>query len=243
MCRAMSARCNQPSTVFTSHQITYTVKARGKTVTRPLIASVKIFRMGQSSHVQDRGAAAALHVIFRPIVVLGACLSVSREPRWQGRVSVRCSWAWPTPLDSARGADAADAPAHGHDGLPGPNGCTRAKVLANPSYPCRFPLMRRCTRRSLRLALWAAAFAAFKSVSCRLSRLLIGYLPNRVGSANLSGKSAAVAATRNTQTGSLELRDATVGPRHNTNRNELQTHLPCRQLCRHCQARRVALLP
>src|SRR5450631_191398 len=65
----MSARRNQPSTVFTSHQITYTVKARGKTVTRPLIVSVKIFRMGQSSHVQDRGAAAALHVIFRPIVV------------------------------------------------------------------------------------------------------------------------------------------------------------------------------
>src|SRR6266436_7124753 len=70
MCRAMSARCNHPSTVFTSHHMTYTVKARGKTVTRPLIVSVKIFRMGQSSHVQDRGAAAALHVIFRPIVVL-----------------------------------------------------------------------------------------------------------------------------------------------------------------------------
>src|ERR1700674_3094468 len=69
MCRARSARCNQPSTVFTSHHMTYTVKARGKTVTRPLIVSVKIFRMGQSSHVQDRGAAAALHVIFRPIVV------------------------------------------------------------------------------------------------------------------------------------------------------------------------------
>src|SRR5580765_1465777 len=69
MCRAMSARRSHPSTVFTSHQITYTVKARGRTVTKPLIVSVKIFRMGQSSHVQDRGAAAALHVIFRPIVV------------------------------------------------------------------------------------------------------------------------------------------------------------------------------
>src|ERR1700726_4187033 len=66
MCRAMSARCNHPSTVFTSHQITYTVKARGKTVTRPLIVSAKIFRMGQSSHVQDRDAAAALHVVFAP---------------------------------------------------------------------------------------------------------------------------------------------------------------------------------
>src|ERR1700733_2802773 len=79
MCRAMSARRNHPSTVFTSHQITYTVNARGKTVTSPLIVSVKIFRMGESSHVQDRGAAAALHVIFRPIVVLGACLSVPDE--------------------------------------------------------------------------------------------------------------------------------------------------------------------
>jgi hypothetical protein len=55
--------------------------------------------------------------------------------------------------------------------------------------------MRRCTRRSLRLALWAAAFAAFKSASCRLSRLLIGSLPNGVGSALPEGKSAAVAAT------------------------------------------------
>ncbi len=52
-----------------------------------------------------------------------------------------------------------------------------APLLANPSGPGRFPLMRRC-------------------------RLLIGYLPNLVGSALPEGKSAAVAATRNTQTGS-----------------------------------------
>ncbi len=37
---------------------------------------------------------------------LGACLNISREPRWQGRISVRCSWAWPTPLDPCTGADA-----------------------------------------------------------------------------------------------------------------------------------------
>ena len=55
-----------------------------------------------------------------------------------------------------------------------------APLLANPSGPGRFPLMRRC-------------------------RLLIGYLPNLVGSALPEGKSAAVAATRNTQTGSWEL--------------------------------------
>lgn len=24
----------------------------------------------------------------------GACLSILREPRWKGRISVRCSWAW-----------------------------------------------------------------------------------------------------------------------------------------------------
>src|SRR5882757_1493976 len=36
----------------------------------------------------------------------GVCLSILREPRWQGRISVRCSWAWPAPLDGARGADA-----------------------------------------------------------------------------------------------------------------------------------------
>jgi hypothetical protein len=108
----------------------------------------------------------------------GACLSISREPRWQGRISVRCSWAWPAPLDSARGADAADAPSHGSGGLPTLKGCARAKCLANPSGPGRFPFMRRC-------------------------RLLIGSLPNCVGSALPEGKSAAVAATRNTQTGSM----------------------------------------
>src|SRR5579859_1676502 len=37
---------------------------------------------------------------------LGACLSIPREPRWQGHVSVRCSWAWPTTSDRCRGADA-----------------------------------------------------------------------------------------------------------------------------------------
>ncbi len=50
------------------------------------------------------------------------------------------------------------------------DGVNGAKCLANPSGPGRFPLMRRC-------------------------RLLIGCIPNCVGSANLSGKSAAVAAT------------------------------------------------
>src|SRR5882757_4532112 len=55
-----------------------------------------------------------------------------------------------------------------------------APLLANPSGPGRFPLMRRC-------------------------RLLIGSLPNLVGSALPEGKSAAVAATRNTQTGSSRL--------------------------------------
>ena len=57
-------------------------------------------------------------------------------------------------------------------------GAADAPLPANPSGPGRFPLMRRC-------------------------RLLIGYLPNCVGSALPEGKSAAVAATRNTQTGSL----------------------------------------
>src|ERR1700681_1088106 len=37
---------------------------------------------------------------------IGACVCILREPRWQGRISVRCSWAWPAPLDSARGAGA-----------------------------------------------------------------------------------------------------------------------------------------
>ena len=114
-------------------------------------------------------------------------MSILREPRWQGRISVRCSWAWPTPLDSARGADArraappvvvttgkpcnaADAPSHGSVVPPWRNGCARANGLANPSGPGRFPLMRRC-------------------------RLLIGCIPNCVGSALPEGKSAAVAAT------------------------------------------------
>src|SRR5882672_12632167 len=74
--------------------------------------------------------------------------------------------------------NAADAPAHGSAGTAKYNGCARAKCLANPSGPGRFPLMRRC-------------------------RLLIGCIPNCVGSALPEGKSAAVAATQMTQTGSM----------------------------------------
>ena len=52
-----------------------------------------------------------------------------------------------------------------------------AALPANPAGPGRFRLIRRC-------------------------RLLIGSRPNHVGSASAEAKSAAVAATRNTQTGS-----------------------------------------
>src|SRR5260370_39575631 len=109
---------------------------------------------------------------------LGACLNVSREPRWQGSVSVRGSWARPTPLDSALGADARRAAPPVVVTTGKPCNAADAPLLANPSGPGRFPLMRRC-------------------------RLLIGSLPNLVGSALPEGKSAAVAATGNTQTGSL----------------------------------------
>src|SRR5260370_13128734 len=91
---------------------------------------------------------------------LGACLSISREPRWQGE-----------------GADARRAARSIVDTMDKPCNAADAPLLANPSGPGRFPLMRRC-------------------------RLLIGYRPNCVGSALPEGKSAAVAATRNTQTGS-----------------------------------------
>src|ERR1700682_4374453 len=145
-------------------------------------------------HGANNGVSRRLSGVSSCSGITGACLSISREPRWQGRISVRCSWAWPTPLDSARGADArraarpvvvttgkpcnaADAPALRSVRAAKYNGCARAKCLANPSGPGRFPLMRRC-------------------------RLLIGSLPNGVGSALPEGKSAAVAATRNTQTGS-----------------------------------------
>src|SRR5258706_2072998 len=96
--------------------------------------------------------------IDRSSLSLGACLSNLREPRWQGRVSVRGGRAWAATMDSALGADARTP--HLTDPMTQAivNGCVRAKVLANPSGPGRFPLMRRC-------------------------RLLIGYLPNLVGSA------------------------------------------------------------
>ena len=97
-------------------------------------------------------------------------MSISREPRWQGRISVRCSWAWPAPLDSAWGADARRAARSIVDTMDKPCNAADAPLLANPSGPGRFPLMRRC-------------------------RLLIGSLPNCVGSALPEGKSAAVAAT------------------------------------------------
>jgi len=41
MPNAINARRSQFSTVCTSHQITYTVKANGNTVTKPLMVSVK----------------------------------------------------------------------------------------------------------------------------------------------------------------------------------------------------------
>src|SRR5580692_12265190 len=47
---AISACRSHPSTVLTSHQMTYTVNANGSTVTKPLMVSVKILRMGLSSH-------------------------------------------------------------------------------------------------------------------------------------------------------------------------------------------------
>src|SRR6266481_4149804 len=107
----------------------------------------------------------------------GACLNIPREPRWQGRISMRCGRAWPTASDPCGGADARTPQRTDPMAQAIVKGCVRAKVLANPSGPGRFPLMRRC-------------------------RLLIGSLPNLVGSALPEGKSATVAATRNTQTGS-----------------------------------------
>src|SRR5260221_14531607 len=83
----------------------------------------------------------------------GACLSILREPRWQGEGADARRAARPVVVTTGKPCNAADAP-----------------LLANPSGPGRFPLMRRC-------------------------RLLIGYLPNGVGSALPEGKSAAVAAT------------------------------------------------
>src|SRR4029077_2684179 len=88
------------------------------------------------------------------------------------------SWAWPTTSDPCGGADAGTPQRTDPMAQVIVNDWVRAKVLANPSGPGRFPLMRRC-------------------------RLLIGYRPNCVGSALPEGKSAAVAATRNTQTGSF----------------------------------------
>src|SRR6266852_3388463 len=97
-----------------------------------------------------------------PWVNLGACVSISREPRWQGEGADARRAAPPVVVTTGKPCNAADAP-----------------LLANPSGPGRFPLMRRC-------------------------RLLIGYQPNLVGSALPEGKSATVAATRNTQTGSYK---------------------------------------
>src|SRR5277367_4702689 len=60
MLKAIKARRSQLSTVCTSHQITYTVNANGSTVTKPLMVSVKILRMGLSSH--DRADAPKVNV-------------------------------------------------------------------------------------------------------------------------------------------------------------------------------------
>src|SRR4029077_3624016 len=110
----------------------------------------------------------------------GACLSILREPRWQGEGADARRAAPPVVVTTGKPCNAADAP-----------------LLANPSGPGRFPLMRRC-------------------------RLLIGSLPNGVGSALPEGKSAAVAATRNTQTGSLS--GADLRPPFRVGRQALRKH-------------------
>ena len=97
-------------------------------------------------------------------------MSILREPRWQGEGADARRAARSIVDTMDKPCNAADAPSHGSVGPPWDNGCARANGLANPSGPGRFPLMRRC-------------------------RLLIGYIPNCVGSALPEGKSAAVAAT------------------------------------------------
>src|ERR1700674_3364948 len=93
--------------------------------------------------------------------MLGACMSILREPRWLGTLPVHGSCTARGTLDPCTGADArraapavvgstdkprntADAPSHRSDGPPGPDGCARAKCPANPKGPGRFPLTRRC---------------------------------------------------------------------------------------------------
>src|SRR6267143_1287580 len=57
----------------------------------------------------------------------GACLTIPREPRWQGE-----------------GADATRAARSIVDTMDKPCNAADAPLLANPSGPGRFPLMRRC---------------------------------------------------------------------------------------------------
>ena len=97
-------------------------------------------------------------------------MSILREPRWQGEGADARRAARSIVDAMDKPCNAADAPAHRSAGTAKYNGCARAKCLANPSGPSRFPLIHRC-------------------------RLLIGSLPNLVGSALPEGKSAAVAAT------------------------------------------------
>src|ERR1700730_19266427 len=99
---------------------------------------------------------------LRAFIGLGARLGIMREPRWQGEVADARGAAPPLVVTTGKPCNAADAPALESDGTVKPDGCAGAKVLANPSGPGRFPLMRRC-------------------------RLLVGLLPNGVGSATPFG--------------------------------------------------------
>src|SRR5258706_1458121 len=93
----------------------------------------------------------------------GVCLSIAREPRWQGEGADARRAARSIVGTMDKPCNAADAPAHRSADTAKYNGCARAKCLANPSGPGRFPLMRRC-------------------------RLLIGCIPNLVGSATPFGE-------------------------------------------------------
>jgi len=81
------------------------------------------------------------------------------------------------PPGQGEGADARRAAQAVVDSTAKPRNTADAPHPANPSGPAKFRFIRRC-------------------------RLLIGNIPNRVGSASTEAKFGAVAATGNTQTGS-----------------------------------------
>src|SRR5882757_4734925 len=116
-CTAIVPMCRSPSAIQTSARRSHPPKPPR--------------RACSTSAPKDRRCSSGLRS------KVGACLSIPREPRWQGEGADARRAAQAVVVTTGKQCNVANAPPHGSDGTPTPNGCARANGLANPSGPGR----------------------------------------------------------------------------------------------------------